>query len=1076
MGHSNSKRFKKRDSKIRFVEAQNDPEESDAEKLGKFEEYGCYRVTGDSYNKSDEIIQCKLGGVPVKLLIDSGSKFNLISESDWNNLLKQKAVVWNVRNQSENQFRAYAANTRLEILKVFETPIDIMNRREVIGTFYVIKGGNQSLLGKDSALKLEVLKLGLNVYQIRQTDNLPTIKGVKIKLNIDESVKPVIQPVRRVPIALEKKIEQKLQEALECDIIEPAIGLCTWLSPVVIVTKANGDIRLCTDMRRANEAISRENLPFPRVETVLAKLSGCKYFSKLDLKNAFLQYELHPDSRYITTFVTHIGNFRHKRLPFGINSAAEQFQWHFAKLLTPVAMAVNFLDDVAVGGRTEKEHDENLEKVLKIFEENRVTLNKEKCVFKVKRIRFLGHILSGEGIQADPEKTDTILKFRVPNSKEELRSFLGLATYLSKFIADFSNITAPLRALLKEGVKFEWGEQQKSAFGDLKKSIARIPALSHFELERKTRLITDASPVALGAVLVQFESKELFLIAFASRALSDVEQRYSQTEKESLGLVWGVERFYYFLMGVNFELETDHKPLEAIFKPTSRPPARIERWVLRLQAYSYKVIYKAGKYNIADSLSRLCELNECKAFDQNCELNIYAIVEATVPEAIRISDLVSEMYKDEEVMEAVRQIQTNSWPQHSKSPYQPFRLELSLLGNILLRGNRLVIPKGLRNRVLELAHEGHPGEGMMKRRIRARVWWPLVDRDAEKFVKNCKDCLLVSQPNPPVPMVRHQFPENPWSFLAMDLLGPLPNNEYILVIIDYFSRYMELKFLRSIKSRDVINFMEELSVKHGLPKSVKADNGKQFVSEEFKRFCATNNIELVTSPPYWPQANGEVENMNRALVKRLKIAHENGKNYVEVIRNFQRMYNVTPHGTTGTAPSELLYKRVIRDKIPSVHDIINRPEEDAARDRDMINKEKGKEKGDTRRHAKESDIKVGDKVLVKNVIFPNKLTTTFAAKEYQVTGLKGADVVVEADGKSYRRNISHLKKIPEPETNGDETMFDTQETAMENQETSEESLQSEREQQTEKATTAGGTEAKVTPLKLRKMGEMWRPI
>ncbi|XP_055902396.1 uncharacterized protein K02A2.6-like [Eupeodes corollae] len=210
----------------------------------------------------------------------------------------------------------------------------------------------------------------------------------------------------------------------------------------------------------------------------------------------------------------------------------------------------------------------------------------------------------------------------------------------------------------------------------------------------------------------------------------------------------------------------------------------------------------------------------------------------------------------------------------------------------------------LRSRIFKLAHEGHPGETVMKRRVRSKVWWPLVDRDVEQFVKKCRDCLIVSKPSQPVPMNRHVFPDRPWSNLATDLLGPLPNHDYILVVIDYYSRYQEFKFLKKITSKDVINFLKEIFCRLGYPKFITADNERQFVSEEFKTYCKDNNIELITSPPYWPQANGEVENMNRQIVKRLKIAHSNGSDYKEEMQKFTLMYNVTPHGTTGKAPSE----------------------------------------------------------------------------------------------------------------------------------------------------------------------------
>ncbi|XP_053960266.1 uncharacterized protein K02A2.6-like [Anastrepha ludens] len=300
----------------------------------------------------------------------------------------------------------------------------------------------------------------------------------------------------------------------------------------------------------------------------------------------------------------------------------------------------------------------------------------------------------------------------------------------------------------------------------------------------------------------------------------------------------------------------------------------------------------------------------------------------------------------------------------------------------------------------------------MKRRVRPKLWWPLVDRDVEKFVKRCHECLLVSRPNPPAPMNRRALPEGPWLCLAMDLLGPLPSHEYVFVVIDYYSRYHELRFVKKITSAVIIDILEEMFSRLGYPTSITADNGRQFVSDEFKRFCADNAIDLMTSPPYWPQANGEVENINRSILKRLQIAHSRGVDYKKEIQKFILMYNVTPHGTTGRSPSELLFNRRLRDKIPSIHDIKENILDEEAKDMDMLNKEKGKQKGDTNRGAKENEIRVGDKVLLRNVLFPNKLTTNFDTVEYEVIDRSGNDIVIRGNGKVFRRNISHVKRIP----------------------------------------------------------------
>ncbi|XP_036334769.1 uncharacterized protein K02A2.6-like [Rhagoletis pomonella] len=314
-GNSKQRRFQP--SRVRCIEKTEDDLSDNS--WG----HDCLQVeTSASMN---EIIKCQIGGHEVAMIIDAGSRFNLLSQQAWDELNCSKAVMWNIRTESVNQFKAYAANQLLKVLYVFEAPVAVRKHSESIATFYVIKYGKQSLLGRDTAIQLKVLKLGLGVNSVEIVEPFPRISNIKVKLSLDPSIKPVKQPMRRIPIALEKKVEDKLNEALAKDIIEPVIGPCSWISPIVAVFKEGGEMRLCVDMRRANQAVLRENYPLPTFDSFMTKLKEAKFFSRLDLKWAYHQLELEESSREITTFITHKGLFRYKRLMFGISSAPEIF-------------------------------------------------------------------------------------------------------------------------------------------------------------------------------------------------------------------------------------------------------------------------------------------------------------------------------------------------------------------------------------------------------------------------------------------------------------------------------------------------------------------------------------------------------------------------------------------------------------------------------------------------------------------------------------------------------------------------------------------------------------------------------
>lgn len=318
-----------------------------------------------------------------------------------------------------------------------------------------------------------------------------------------------------------------------------------------------------------------------------------------------IQAELAPESREITTFIAKGGLYRYKRLMFGISCAPEIFQKIMEQILSVLEGCANFSDDIIVFGSTKEEHDIRLKAVLDRLEDFNVTLNKNKCVFGCEEIKFLGHHLSSNGIRPLHDKVLSVKQFREPNTGEEVRSFLGLVNYVGRFIPNLATISEPLRSLTKNNTKFDWRKEQREAFKKLKECLSSETTLGFYDVNCRTVVIADASPVGLGAVLVQYQENGPRIISYANRSLTSTEQKYAQTEKEALALVWAVERFHFFLFGKVFELITDHKALEVIFAPKAKPCARIERWVMRLLSYKFTVTYKPGRTNIADPLSRL---------------------------------------------------------------------------------------------------------------------------------------------------------------------------------------------------------------------------------------------------------------------------------------------------------------------------------------------------------------------------------------------------------------------------------------------------------------------------------------
>ncbi|XP_046568676.1 uncharacterized protein K02A2.6-like [Haliotis rubra] len=725
--------------------------------------------------------------------------------------------------------------------------------------------------------------------------------------------------MRRVPFGLHGKLESKVQELIAKDIIEAVEEPTPWVNPVVIVPKASGDIRLCLDMRRANEAILRERHPIPTVDEVLQDMSESRVFSKLDLKWGFHQLELHPESRNITTFVTHCGLYRYKRLLFGINAAPEIYQHEIQKTLQGIPGVANISDDIVVHGPSTDEHDKRLEQVVQRLSSANLTLNVDKCEFKKSSITFMGHHLTDQGIDITKDKVEAVVSARQPENASEVRSFLGLVNFCSRFIPDYSTLAEPLRQLTRKNQPFVFGKDQVESFQSLKAALASGKTLGYYSLAAKTRVIADASPVGLGSVLAQQQMDTSWrIISYASRSLSDVERRYSQTEKEALALVWACEKFHPYIYGISFELVTDHKPLEAIYSPKSKPCARIERWVLRLQQYDFKVVYAPGRSNIADPLSRLSREQFVKpqAVSSSAEEYVRFVAVNATPQAVTTREVEGASATDDE-LEMVRQcIDSSDWNHCELKQYVIVSSELCRIGKLVLRGNRIVIPMCLRPRVLSLAHEGHLGVVGTKQNLRSKVWWPNMDKDAERLCKTCHGCQLVSKPSPPEPIQTTELPSKPWENLAMDFLGPLPSGESILVVIDYYSRYYEYKVMKSTTAQKTVDVLKGMFSRHGLPVSIYSDNGPQFVSEVMGDYLTDSGIEHHRVTPRWPQANGEVERQNQSLVKRLKIAHATKQNWKEALQVYVTQYRATLHTVTGKSPAELLFGRKMRTKLP----------------------------------------------------------------------------------------------------------------------------------------------------------------
>lgn len=980
----------------------------------------------------------KVNGVECLFLIDSGASVNVVDCRTYSNIRHRSVKSCSLRSPS-TQLYAYGSRVPLPVKGKFQGHvISNSSGKHVNAEFFVVKHAKGCLLSFKTASDLGIVKILNSVQSCRgkRVENilrdydclfhgLGKLKDIQLKLNVDETIDPVHQKHRRVPFKTRDKLEAAIRKLYDEDICEDVGNDPTpWVSPVVFIPKPNDpeNYRLCVDMRAANKAIKRVKHPMPTADELIHDLNGCKVFSKLDLNQGYHQIELHPDSRYITTFSSHLGLHRYKRLSFGINAASEKFQHIIEQVLQGLPGVRNISDDIYVASMNDEEHEIQLRACLQRLKERGLTLNKKKCSFFKPAMHFFGSLFSEEGVSPDPRKVKAIVEVARPVDKPQVKSLLGMANYLQRYIPDFASIVKPLRELTKQSVDFKWTEECENAFDMLKGSLSGSEVMSYFDPGLVTELVVDASPIGLGCMLTQKEfykdgkSPNVRVVAYASRALSDVESRYSQIEREALAVCWGIEHFHLYLFGLKFTVVTDHKPLVSIFSSvTAKPSARIERWCLRLQQYTFNVVYRAGANNPADYMSRhpLQGISEGEC-SKVAEEYVNYICEHSCPKALTLQQVKQATDEDNQLQNVKKCINTGQWHNfrncEEMMTFQKIANDLCATENgVLLRGNRIIIPVSLRRKVVDIAHEGHQGLVKTKSLLREKVWFPGIDSMVEEVVKNCRACASVVKDERMFPLQMSDLPDRPWQFLSADFCGPYPSGDYCLVVIDEYSRFPVVELVKSTSNHSVIPVLDKIFATHGMPDRLKTDNGPPFQSYQFRRFMEYCGIKHRRITPLWPRSNAQSENFMKPLNKAIKSATVEGKSWKQELYKFLRNYRATPHTTTGKPPAEVLFGSNIKILLPEVKvqmdDIV-------IRERDAEQKAKQKMYADQKNCNKPTtQLHVGDMVLMRQERH-NKLTPAYDSEPMIVTDVKGTMITAQSPKRgSKTRNASLFKKI-----------------------------------------------------------------
>ena len=887
-----------------------------------------------------EYVRCSVGEKDTSLLIDSGAKVSLLNIRYVNSL-----PDWHRFSTSSLQLTTYTG-AQVKVIGILHLSVKYRGVRLDSFPFHIVQRGS-NLMGKDlfDALGFNIRAPGPPVLSAIHSDKQlnpiaakfpqifeqhpgKVIKDFYHKPTIDHTIPLVMEPLRRIPLAYQEKALAELKR-MEADGILEKIDSSPSISNMVIAPKPNDAIRICADLRNPNKAIIPDKYPLPTMEELSEFFAGATVFSKIDLKWGYLQIPLAKESRYLTGMITPFGLYQWTRVPFGLCSAPSCFQKIISKMIEGCKRTKNLLDDIVVCGANKQEHDANLQAVLNRLSQHNATVNGEKCQFGVAEIEFAGHHISTQGVRPLQSNVEALLAIEKPTNIKDVHSFLSTAAYYMKFVPHFAEITEPLRVMLKKDATFDWTQACQEAFDKVKQEITSDRVLAHFDPYAQTIVSTDASGIALGAVLSQIQYGIEVPIAFASRALQPAERAYSVGEREALACIWACERWHYYLYGRRFTLRTDHSALTALLGASTkgRKPMRLMRWADRLHQYNYTVVYRPGKENsVADMLSRA--VGSSGTDESTCETSadlsmISTIFGSTALRAMTPADIATETGKDQTLTQLLENISTG-WPKRCTQnmhihPFHQVKEDLTTANGCVFRDTRVVVPASLQKKVLELAHEGHCGIVKAKQRLRECVWWPGIDKEIEHFVRSCTACAISNKsqrslPTPPLEPVK--YPTKPWSVLAIDILGELhgvpPQARYLIVVYDLHSKWPEVKAVPNITTHAVNSFLSELFARWGIPERIISDNGRQFVSKDFENFCAELNIKHSKTALYHPQSNGAVERFNRVLKEGIRADKHEARPFADTLRSILANYRSTCHATTGVTPAELMIGRRMR--------------------------------------------------------------------------------------------------------------------------------------------------------------------
>jgi transposase InsO family protein len=805
-----------------------------------------------------------------------------------------------------------------------------------------------------------------------------------MKIETDPTADPPFRPVICLSIAELDELRKQLDDLLGKGFIKPSTS--PYGAPVLFVKKKDGSLRMCVDYRGLNRITKKNRHPLPRIDELIDRFRGARYFTKLDLLSGYHQQRIAEEDTHKTAFRCRYGHFEFNVVPFGLTNAPASFSNMMLRVLDPVLdrWVVVYLDDILIYSRTEAEHLQHLRSVLALLRKHGLYAKLSKCSFMQPETDFLGHTISKDGIHTSGGLVRAIREWPRPQKQKDVQQFVGLAQFYNQYIDNFASICLPLTELLGEGVPFSWAQEQEQAFLTLKEAIGKAPVLRIFDPDLLTTVETDASGFAIGAVLFQTDEHGVSRpVAFTSRKLNPAERNYPTHEQELLAVVHALKTWRFYLDGSHFIVYTDHATLQH-FPTQPKLTRRQARWMELLQEYNFTFKYKKGSDNIVpDALSRRPDHRELNTLSVQLDP--------------RFRQRLIDGYEMDTRLKLIYKSCLEGSP-----PKNYFLIN----GVLCVKRNDLFLvcipaDSDLRLSLLHDAHDsviaGHFGFEKTYGHLRSRFFWPTMAKEVQSYIHTCESCQR-NKPSNQLPAGLLQplpIPDRPWQTVTMDFIGPLPTTprgfDSVTVFVDKLSK--QVHFVASHTSDTASQvariFFDNIFRLHGLPTTIVSDRDAKFTSRFWTELSRLLDVHLAMSTAFHPQTDGQTERANRTLITMLRsFVDQRQSNWDLLLPAAEFAVNNAVNASSGVSPfffNTGMHPNVPMSLLapspgpnPSANDFVRLQSEALilAKESLAAAQERQATAADTRR--RDHDFKVGDQVLLslENITLPADRTRT----------------------------------------------------------------------------------------------------